>query len=96
LRDLALSLGADAARLDADVKRPELEERVKKDTEEARGFKFRGTPTFVVGGVSIRGAAPVEVFEDAVNQAQGSGKAATGKGAKPEAKKECDDCREIK
>ncbi len=62
---------------------------MKKDTEEARGFKFRGTPTFVVGGVSIRGAAPVEVFEDAVNQAQGSGKAATGKGAKPEAKKEC-------
>lgn len=96
LRELALSLGADAKRLDADVKRPELEKRVKDDTEEARGFKFRGTPTFVVGGISIRGAAPVGVFEDAVNQSLDKGKAPADKGARSEAKKDCEDCREIK
>ncbi|MFZ5810647.1 MAG: DsbA family protein [Thermodesulfobacteriota bacterium] len=96
LRELALSLGADAKRLDADLARPELDERVKKDTEEARGFKFRGTPTFVVGGMSIRGAAPVEVFEDAVRRAKEAGKPSGGKNAAPEAKKECTDCREIK
>lgn len=96
LRELALSLGPDVKRLDADLARPELDQRVKRDTEEARGFKFRGTPTFVVGGMSIRGAAPVEVFEDAVRRAKEAGKASGGKDAASEAKKECTDCREIK
>lgn len=106
LRELAVSLGADAARLDADMKRPELDERLKKDVEEARAFKFRGTPTYVVGGVSVRGAAPLPVFEEAVDKAlqnakpgatapggkdaKVASKAATGKDAK-----ECTDCREI-
>jgi protein-disulfide isomerase len=107
LRELAVSLGADAARLDADMKRPELDERLKKDVEEARAFKFRGTPTFVVGGMSIRGAAPLPVFEDAVDKAMQnakSGAAAPGgkeakvaaNGALGKDKKECTDCREIK
>jgi len=101
-----VSLGADAARLDADMKRPELDERLKKDVEEARTFNFRGTPTYVVGGMSVRGAAPLPVFEEAVDKAlqnaksgavapggkdaKVASKAATGKDAK-----ECTDCREI-
>lgn len=101
LKELAVSLGADPARLEADMKRPELDERVKKDVEEARNFKFRGTPTYVVGGMSVRGAAPLPVFEDAVNRAQQGAK--DGQKGKPAAKgdeaknsKECTDCREIK
>ncbi|NDY57725.1 thioredoxin domain-containing protein [Desulfovibrio sulfodismutans] len=107
LRELAVSLGADAARLDADMKRPELDERLKKDVEEARAFKFRGTPTYVVGGMSIRGAAPLPVFEEAVDKAvqnAKSGAAAPGgkeakvaaNGAAGKDNKECTDCREIK
>jgi len=107
LRELAVSLGADAARLEADMKRPELDERLKKDVEEARAFKFRGTPTYVVGGVSVRGAAPLPVFEEAVDKALQQPKPgaaapaapaakAPAKGGEAKDKKDCTDCREIK
>jgi protein-disulfide isomerase len=102
LRELAVSLGADAARLDADMKRPELDERVKKDGDEARSFKFRGTPTYVVGGLSVRGAAPLPVFEDAVGKALQKAKEGAAAPAGAQAKvatkdgKDCKDCLEIK
>ncbi|MDQ7832362.1 MAG: thioredoxin domain-containing protein [Desulfovibrionaceae bacterium] len=109
LRALAVTLGADAARLDADMKRPELDERIQKDGDEARSFKFRGTPTYVVGGLSVRGAAPLPVFEDAVAKALEKGKDGAAAPGTPQAvvadkdhagknlgKTECTDCREIK
>lgn len=54
----------DAARLKKDMQSPALRARIEADVAEAKRFGVEGTPTFLVNGVVVRGAAPVEDFED--------------------------------
>lgn len=56
-------LGIDVARAWKDAGSPEILKRIEADAAEARSFGFRGTPMFVVGGVAVRGAAPLDEFE---------------------------------
>lgn len=65
---LAVKLGADVSRLKKDLRNPKFAKRVDDDVAEARSFGIEGTPTFVLNGVSIRGAAPVDEFEDVLRQ----------------------------
>ena len=70
---LAIKLGANVNQLKRDLKRPELAKRIEDDTAEARAFGFDATPTFVINGVSVRGAAPLSEFEDVLRRVAGSG-----------------------
>lgn len=70
---LAVKLGANVGQLKRDLKRPELAKRIEDDTAEARSFGFDATPTFVVNGVSVRGAAPLDEFEDVLRRVSRSG-----------------------
>ena len=58
------SFKLDAARLKKDMQSPALRARIEADVAEAKAFGVQGTPTFVVNGVTVRGAAPVEDFEE--------------------------------
>jgi len=50
--------------LKKDMQSPALRARIEADVAEAKAFGVQGTPTFVVNGVTVRGAAPVEDFEE--------------------------------
>lgn len=66
LKKLAIEAKADMSRLAADIKRPELTERVEADVKESQRFDIQGTPTYVVNGLTIRGAQPLPEFEEAI------------------------------
>ena len=73
---LAVKLGADVKKLKRDLRRPELAARVDADVAEARRFGIDGTPTFLINGVSVRGAAPLSEFEEVLRKVDtGSGEA---------------------
>lgn len=63
LKRLVSEVGADPALVDKAVGDEALVDRVLADVREAESFGFTGTPMFLVGGVSIRGAAPTGEFE---------------------------------
>lgn len=70
---LAVKLGANVSKLKRDLKKPELTERIDADVAEARAFGIDGTPTFLVNGVSVQGAAPLAEFEDVLRKVSASG-----------------------
>jgi protein-disulfide isomerase len=82
---LAIKLGANPYKLKRDLKKPELAARIDADVAEARSFGINGTPTFLLNGVSIRGAAPLSEFEDVLR------KVGTTSGEAP-----CDTCDKSK
>ncbi|MGE4553805.1 MAG: DsbA family protein [Desulfovibrionaceae bacterium] len=63
LTDLARELGADMERFALGLKDKTILDRILADIKEAESFGFKGTPMFVVGGVTITGAAPLDEFE---------------------------------
>ncbi len=64
IASLDQSFKIDAARLKKDMASPALRARIEADVAEAKRFGVEGTPTFLVNGVPVRGAAPVEEFEE--------------------------------
>lgn len=64
LDELLGTLNLDMDRLAEDMETAEIKQYIEKDTGEAETFGFRGTPSFVINGVSLRGAYPKEKFEE--------------------------------
>jgi protein-disulfide isomerase len=60
---VAKQLGLDMARLAVDLKSDRVRAAVVTDANEARRLGITGTPAFVLNGVLIVGARPVEYFE---------------------------------
>jgi protein-disulfide isomerase len=56
----AAELGLDPVQLEKDSQSDEVSERITSDLREAEEFGLRGTPTFIVGGVLVAGAKPLE------------------------------------
>ncbi len=74
LQTIAKEMGANMKKLAADVKSDSVEAKVKADEAEAGKFEIQGTPGFVLNGVPIRGAYPIEHFEDVLKLLQENGK----------------------
>lgn len=74
LREAARRVGADMARLEKDLKSDKVQKAIQADQKEAQSFGFDGTPGFLLNGVPIRGAYPVEHFDAIIKKL--SGKAA--------------------
>ncbi len=55
-------LGLDRARLDACMSAPETRQLLDRNNEASAGWFVRGTPTFVVNGVPMSGAMPMDFF----------------------------------
>lgn len=67
-KDTAKELGLDVEKLVKDAEGQEVKDRIEADVREAKSFGFEGTPGFLLNGVPIRGAYPVDYFESIVKR----------------------------
>ena len=67
---LAREAGLDAVRFEADLATGEYEQIVTSNFREGQQRGISGTPTFVINGQVLSGLQPVEVYEDAIEQAK--------------------------
>ncbi len=67
---LAREAGLDAQRFEADLASGEHEQIVTGDFREGQQRGISGTPTFVINGRVLSGLQPVEVYEDAIEEAK--------------------------
>ncbi len=74
LKKLAKELGADMKKLAKDVKSKEVLDRIAADEAEARKFGIQGTPGFIINGVPVRGAYPLDHFEKIIGMLKEKGK----------------------
>ncbi len=63
LKHTARALGADMAQLANDIHSKEVEKRILQDMDEAYTFGIQASPGFLLNGVPINGAYPLEQFE---------------------------------
>jgi protein-disulfide isomerase len=68
LYDFAAELGLDLERLKRDAFSDVVNTRLDADLRETVRFGIRGTPSYIVGGVTIIGAQPYPVFEDIIQR----------------------------
>jgi protein-disulfide isomerase len=59
---VAVELGLDGARLEADAARPEVDAMLEESRKLARALGIRGTPSYVVGDSVVYGAVGVEAL----------------------------------
>lgn len=64
----AKEVGADVAKLKKELKDSKIDKKIDADLKEAREFGFSGTPSFLVGGVPVRGALPPEAFGQVIER----------------------------
>jgi protein-disulfide isomerase len=62
LQEAAKKVGADVKKVLGDLKSEKVSAIIAADKAEAEKFGFSGTPGFLVNGVSVRGAYPIEHF----------------------------------
>lgn len=67
----AAEMGLDAARLEKDAASPAVMASIQEDLAEAKEFGFSGTPGFLLNGVPVRGAYPLEHFEEIMRRLDG-------------------------
>ena len=72
--DLAKKVGADAGKVKKDMDSDEVKKRLEADMKEAESFGFRGTPGYLINGVSWRGAYPVDEFKKIIDRQLASAK----------------------
>ncbi len=68
LKSIAKKVGADMKKLAKDINSKVVIDRIKADQKEAQKFGIQGTPGFILNGVAIRGAYPVEYFDMIINK----------------------------
>lgn len=64
LDELAKQCSADMDQLKRTLNSPQVEARIEGDIREARKFGFTASPVFLVNGVTVTGAAPLDEFEE--------------------------------
>ncbi len=68
LKKVAKDVGANMGQLEKDLKSEKISQRIQGDMEEAQKFGIRGTPGFVVNGISLRGALPFNEFKEVIDK----------------------------
>jgi protein-disulfide isomerase len=66
LQEIVNLLGVDDVKLKKDLDSKELADLLSEDSKEARSFGFDATPSFLINGVSLVGAVPLEEFEKVI------------------------------
>jgi protein-disulfide isomerase len=70
----AKQAGADMGKLKKDLNSSAVTSRIEEDVKEAGTFGMQGTPGFLINGIPVRGAYPVEYFVNLVDELQKKGK----------------------
>lgn len=65
---LAKKLGVNVAKMKTDMESSTVANRIKSDSAEAQQYGISGTPGYIVNGVSIRGAYPLENFKEIIEK----------------------------
>jgi len=68
LMKTARKLGVNMARLKKDLTSNTVKARIQADMEEAQKLGIVGTPGFLVGGVTLKGAYPTSAFEEIIER----------------------------
>lgn len=68
LKDAAKKVGANVAKVQADINSEAVTKRIDEDRAEAEKFEFSGTPGYLINGVSLRGAYPAEEFKKIIDR----------------------------
>ena len=74
LKKIAKETGADMNKLEKDIKSEAVQKRIAEDQAEAAQFGIQGTPGFVINGVPVKGAYPVDEFERIISELKKRGK----------------------
>lgn len=68
LDEAAKHVGADLAKMKKDMDGEKVKARLEADKKEAEKFGISGTPGFIVAGVALRGAYPLQNFEQIIER----------------------------
>lgn len=74
LDKVAKKLGVNMKKLAADLGSDAVKNRIEQDKAEAAKFGMQGTPGFLLNGVPVRGAYPLEHFDNIVEELKKRGK----------------------
>ncbi len=66
--DVAKNLKLDISKFEKDRASDEIESEIAADEQLAARLGFQGTPGFVVGGIPVRGAYPLEHFKEIISK----------------------------
>lgn len=61
-------VGSDASKVFANTKNDVVQARLAADRKEAQKYEINGTPAFVVNGVFLKGAYPIEKFKEIIDR----------------------------
>ena len=64
----AKDLGVDVERCQKDAESQAVKDRIAADVEEAKTYGFNGTPGFLLNGIPVKGAYPIEYFEEIIKK----------------------------
>lgn len=64
----AKKVGANVAKAKTDAKGEVVQKRLEADRAEAEKYGFSGTPGYLVNGVSLKGAYPIDEFKKVIDQ----------------------------
>ncbi|BAC89433.1 glr1492 [Gloeobacter violaceus PCC 7421] len=67
---IARELNLDVARFNRDRESPQALARLEADLAQARRLELDATPSFVLNGIVLKGALPIEEFEEAIKLLQ--------------------------
>ena len=73
-KSIAKKLKVDMKKLAKDLNSKEVKERIQQDLAEAKEHGFQGTPGFLINGIPVKGAYPVDHFEGIINELVKRGK----------------------
>lgn len=76
LSKVAKKLGVNMKNLKKNIDSERVNKRIEEDMEEAKKFNIQGTPGFVVNGIPVRGAYPLDHFERVINELKNRNKLA--------------------
>jgi protein-disulfide isomerase len=68
LDSVAQKLGVNMAKMKKDMDSEKVTARIEADKQEAEKFGISGTPGYIVSGVSIKGAYPLETFSEIIDR----------------------------
>ncbi len=68
LDGIAQKLGVNMAKYKKDIESETVKTRIAADTAEAQKFEFSGTPGFIVAGVRLKGAYPIDSFSQIIDR----------------------------
>ncbi len=68
LKETTKKVGANLSKVQKDLTSEEVKKRLAEDRAEAEKFDFSGTPGYLINGVSLRGAYPLEDFKQIIDK----------------------------